>query len=161
MRTGTSRFPLELTPFVVEPGIYRTPIFDRIASPADSPRIASYGEAAGSAERVLGVFMPVISAPDAPGSEEDANALVRIIEMEQPDRPFRTVVSTPIQQLLEPITPRPRLCVRSLRNVPGDCAVSEKTCSSTSGGSIASSSSSTPAESEAIDRALAGLHTIA
>jgi NAD(P)-dependent dehydrogenase (short-subunit alcohol dehydrogenase family) len=97
----------ELLPFgidsiLVEPGIYRTPIFDRIASPADAERIASYGEAGGYADRVIGVFQSVISAPDAPGSEEVAEALVRLIEMEPAERPFRTVVSPPIRQLLEP-----------------------------------------------------------
>ncbi len=97
----------ELLPFgidsvLVEPGIYRTPIFDRIASPADTHRIASYGDAADYAERVRGVFMSVISAPDAPGSEEVAEVLVQIIEMDPAKRPFRTVVSPPIQQLLEP-----------------------------------------------------------
>jgi NAD(P)-dependent dehydrogenase (short-subunit alcohol dehydrogenase family) len=97
----------ELLPFgvdsvLVEPGIYRTPIFDRIASPADTERVASYGDAGGYADRVIGVFQSAISAPDAPGSEEVADALVRLIEMDPADRPFRTVVSPPIQQLLEP-----------------------------------------------------------
>lgn len=97
----------ELGPFgidsvLVEPGIYRTPIFDHIAAPADAARVASYGDAAGYADRVLGVFTSAISAPGAPGSEEVAEALVRLIEMEPAERPFRTVVSPGIQQLLEP-----------------------------------------------------------
>lgn len=97
----------ELGPFgidsvLVEPGIYRTPIFDRIASPADAERVASYGDAAGCADRVRGVFASVIGAPGAPGSEEVAEALVRLIEMEPAERPFRTVVSAGIQQLLDP-----------------------------------------------------------
>ncbi len=97
----------ELLPFgidsvLVEPGIYRTPIFDRIAHPADTQRIASYGDASGSADRVHGVFMSAINAPDAPGSEEVAEALVRLIEMDPAERPFRTIVSPSIQQLLGP-----------------------------------------------------------
>lgn len=95
-------FPFGIDSVVVEPGIYRTPIFDRIAAPVDSERVASYGDAATYAERVRGVFMSVISARDAPGTEEVADALVRIVEMEPSERPFRTVVSLPIQQLLEP-----------------------------------------------------------
>ena len=87
---------------IVEPGIYRTPIFDRIATPADTERVASYGDSAGYADRVLGVFTAAISAPGAPGSEEVAEALVRLIEMEGSERPFRTIVSPGIQQLLEP-----------------------------------------------------------
>lgn len=97
----------ELLPFgidsiLVEPGIYRTPIFDRIAMPADAARIASYGSNAEFAERVRGVFTAAISAPDNPGSEEVAEALVRLIEMDAAARPFRTVVSAPIEALLKP-----------------------------------------------------------
>ena len=95
----------ELLPFgidsvLVEPGIYRTPIFDRIVAPADEARLASYGPVADFAERVRGTFIGAINAPGAPGSEEVAEALVRLVEMDAADRPFRTVVSPPIQQLL-------------------------------------------------------------
>ena len=95
----------ELLPFgidsvLVEPGIYRTPIFDRIMPPADEVRLASYGPLAEFAERVHGTFMGAINAPGAPGSEEVAEALVRLVEMDAADRPFRTVVSPPIEQLL-------------------------------------------------------------
>jgi NAD(P)-dependent dehydrogenase (short-subunit alcohol dehydrogenase family) len=100
-------YRFELSPFgvesvLVEPGIYRTPIFDKVMQPADAQRIADYGEAGEYADRVLGVFQSAISAPDAPGSEEVAEAFVRLIEMEAGSRPFRTVVSAPIQQLLDP-----------------------------------------------------------
>jgi NAD(P)-dependent dehydrogenase (short-subunit alcohol dehydrogenase family) len=97
----------ELLPFgidsvLVEPGMYRTPIFDRLQPPADVGRVADYGINGQYAERVLAVFRAAISAPDAPGSEEVADALVQLVEMEPRQRPFRTVVSPPIQQLLEP-----------------------------------------------------------
>jgi NAD(P)-dependent dehydrogenase (short-subunit alcohol dehydrogenase family) len=97
----------ELQPFgidsvLVEPGIYRTAIFDRLVRPADTNRLADYGPAAEYADRVLGVFHAVMGAPDAPGSQEVAEALVRLVEMPVAERPFRTVVSPPIQQLLEP-----------------------------------------------------------
>jgi NAD(P)-dependent dehydrogenase (short-subunit alcohol dehydrogenase family) len=96
----------ELHPFgidsvIVEPGIYRTPIFDRLAGPADRDRVAAYGKT-DFAERVLGVFQFVTGAPDNPGSTEVADALVRLIEMDVRERPFRTVVSAAIQPLLEP-----------------------------------------------------------
>ena len=96
----------ELRPFgidsvVVEPGIYKTPIFDRLAAPADRDRVAAYGKT-DFAERVLGVFQFVSGAPDNPGSTEVADALVRLAEMNATERPFRTVVSAAIQPLLEP-----------------------------------------------------------
>ena len=100
-------FRFELSPFgidsvLVEPGIYRTPLFDHIIAPADAERVASYGDAAEYADRVRGVFMSAINAPGAPGSEEVAQALVRLVEMDASERPFRTVVSAPIEQLLAP-----------------------------------------------------------
>jgi NAD(P)-dependent dehydrogenase (short-subunit alcohol dehydrogenase family) len=100
-------YRFELGPFgiesvLVEPGIYRTPIFDRLVDPADAACLASYGKAAAYVDSVLGTFKAAIGAPDAPGSEEVAEAFVRLVEMAPADRPFRTVVSAPIQQLLEP-----------------------------------------------------------
>lgn len=100
-------FRFELLPFgidsvIVEPGIYRTAIFDRLMLPDDTDRVASYGSAAEYAERVRGVFRSTISAPGAPGSEEVAEALVRLVEMEPGERPFRTVVSEPIVPLIAP-----------------------------------------------------------
>jgi NAD(P)-dependent dehydrogenase (short-subunit alcohol dehydrogenase family) len=95
----------ELLPFgidsiLVEPGIYRTPIFDRIVLPADSDRLASYGDNAEAVERVRAVFLGAAAAPENPGSAEVAEALVRLVEMEPSERPFRTLVSESMQQLL-------------------------------------------------------------
>jgi len=100
-------YRFELLPFgidsvLVEPGIYRTPIFDRLVFPADGTCLASYGKAAAYADDVLGTFKAVINAPDAPGSDEVAETFVRLVEMATSERPFRTVVSPPIRQLLEP-----------------------------------------------------------
>jgi NAD(P)-dependent dehydrogenase (short-subunit alcohol dehydrogenase family) len=98
-------YRFELNPFgiesvLVEPGIYRTPIFDRIFKPEDQERLAAYGPAAEFAERVHGVFQTAISAPDAPGSEEVAEAYVRLVEMPAGQRPFRTIVNQHLQELL-------------------------------------------------------------
>ena len=95
----------ELQPFgidsvIVEPGIYRTAIFDDFGTPADAARLADYGAAAEYADRVLGVFKSAISAPDNPGSTEVGEALVRLVEMPAAERPFRTPVSPAMQQLL-------------------------------------------------------------
>lgn len=96
----------ELLPFginsvIVEPGIYRTPIFDRLAAPADRERAEEYS-AHDFAARVQGVFQMVSGASDNPGTLEVVNALVGLIEMNDADRPFRTVVSDAIRPLLEP-----------------------------------------------------------
>ena len=97
----------ELLPFgvdsiLVEPGVYRTGIHDRWIRPADAARMAEYGSTADFAQRVDGVFQAIVGAPDAPGSGEVVDALVSLIDMAPEQRPFRTVVSAPIQQLLGP-----------------------------------------------------------
>ena len=94
----------ELLPFginsvIVEPGIYKTAIFDKLVAPADGERVAEY-RAYDFAERVSAVFRAASGAPDNPGATEVGEALVRLIEMDDAERPFRTVVSLPIQQLL-------------------------------------------------------------
>ena len=128
-------YRFELSPFsiesvLVEPGIYRTPIFDRLLEPADTERVADYGAASVYAERVLGVFHSAISAPDAAGSEEVAEAFVRLVEMEPGSRPFRTVVSTPIEQLLTPYNDAAeqlRPIVAQIFNVPELAGVPKST----------------------------------
>jgi NAD(P)-dependent dehydrogenase (short-subunit alcohol dehydrogenase family) len=100
-------YRFELLPFgidsvIVEPGIYRTPIFDKLQQPADTQRTADYAKEGEFVGRVEGVFQAAISAPGAPGSEEVAEYLVKLVEMEPGRRPFRTVVSSAIQPWLEP-----------------------------------------------------------
>lgn len=99
-------YRFELLPFgidsvLVEPGIYKTPIFDKVAEPADRARAADY-DSLTFAARVREVFSVVSGAPDNPGTAEVCDALVNLIEMDTTQRPFRTVVSPAIQQLLEP-----------------------------------------------------------
>jgi NAD(P)-dependent dehydrogenase (short-subunit alcohol dehydrogenase family) len=100
-------YRFELTPFgiesiLVEPGIYRTAIFDKLAAPADTQRVADYGPQGEFADRILGTFVAALNAPGAPGSEEVAEAFVRLVEMDAGTRPFRTVVSASVEQLLGP-----------------------------------------------------------
>ena len=64
--------------------------------------MAEYGSVADFAHRVEGVFQAIVGAPDAPGSGEVVDALVALIDMPPSQRPFRTVVSAPIEQLLGP-----------------------------------------------------------
>ena len=92
--------PLGIDSVLVEPGIYNTPIFDRLVSAADGDCEASYGTAATFVENVRATFRAVTSAPDAPGSDDVAEAFVRLVEMPLAERPFRTVVSAPMAQLL-------------------------------------------------------------
>jgi NAD(P)-dependent dehydrogenase (short-subunit alcohol dehydrogenase family) len=100
-------YRFELTPFgiesiLVEPGIYRTAIFDRLVAPADAQRVADYGAQGDFADRVLGTYVAALNEPGAPGSEEVAETFVRLVEMDAGTRPFRTVVPAATEQLLGP-----------------------------------------------------------
>lgn len=100
-------YRFELAPFgidsvVVEPGIFKTPIFGKVFPPADQDRVADYGEAAASAGRVQGAFAKTISAPDAPAGEAVVDLFLRLIETPAGERPLRNLVGVAtegIQQL--------------------------------------------------------------
>ncbi len=96
----------ELQPFgvesvLVEPGIYATPSHDKMIAPADVDRLAEYGEAAEYVDRVRSVFRAAIGAPDAPDVADVADVFVRLVEAAPGERPFRTALPAPIEQLLE------------------------------------------------------------
>jgi NAD(P)-dependent dehydrogenase (short-subunit alcohol dehydrogenase family) len=98
-------YRFELLPFgidsvLVEPGIYNTPIFDRLMFPADRARLADYGEKAEFAERVHGVFKGAISAPETSEGAEVVAEVLRLIDTPMGERPLRTPVSPMVQQLL-------------------------------------------------------------
>jgi NAD(P)-dependent dehydrogenase (short-subunit alcohol dehydrogenase family) len=92
--------PLGIDSVLVEPGIFRTGIHDRMMPPADLARVAAYGAAGNYVDRVLGVFQAATAAPDAPGSEALTPILLRLAEMPVGSRPFRTVAPAPMEQLL-------------------------------------------------------------
>jgi NAD(P)-dependent dehydrogenase (short-subunit alcohol dehydrogenase family) len=116
----------ELSPFgidsvLIEPGIYNTGIFDRIVLPADSDRVDSYGLNADYAERVRNTFLGVVQTPGAAGTEDVAEAIVGLVEMNASERPFRTVVPPPIAELfaqLNPVCDGLRPVVARIFNVP-------------------------------------------
>ena len=87
---------------LVEPGIYRTPIFERALAPADTGRCDAFGPHGGYVSTVREVFASTMGDPSNPGSAEVADAIVALVEMRPKARPFRTIVSAPLAQLLGP-----------------------------------------------------------
>lgn len=85
--------PFGIDSVVVEPGIFRTPIFDRLFTPADSERVAECAPLEEYLLKVQGVFDAAVSAPDAPDPQMVADVFLRLIETPPGQRPFRTVVS--------------------------------------------------------------------
>lgn len=87
---------------LVEPGVHRTPILEKLLAPADQNRVAEYGSTAEAIARVQGVLEDASSAPETPGPEGVVEAFVRLIETPAGERPFRTVPTAAIEPLLEP-----------------------------------------------------------
>lgn len=119
MRYELSQFGIDSV--LIEPGIYNTPIFDRIIEPDDAHCVASYGPNADFADRVRGTFFGVAHAPGAAGSEDVAEAIVHLVETSASERPFRTVVPPPIAELfgqLNPVCEGLRPAVAHIFNVP-------------------------------------------
>lgn len=87
---------------VVEPGIHRTPILEKLLAPADQNRVAEYGSTADAIERVKGVFEGASTAPETPGPEGVVETFVQLIETPAGKRPFRTVPTVSLQPLLQP-----------------------------------------------------------
>ena len=119
-------YRFELSPFgidsvLVEPGIHRTPILERFITPADQARVADYGSAAEYAARIRNVFDTANQSPETPGTDEVVEAFVRLIEMPNGQRPFRTVPTPALQPLLEPYNAAAadvRQVVAQIFNVP-------------------------------------------
>jgi NAD(P)-dependent dehydrogenase (short-subunit alcohol dehydrogenase family) len=95
--------PWGIESVLVEPGIYRTPIFEDAVKPTDLQRLEQYGPTAAYVEQVRGVFAAAMADPANPGALEVADAIARLIEMPAGARPFRTIVGAPIQPLLGPL----------------------------------------------------------
>lgn len=97
----------ELAPFgidsvVVEPGIHRTPLLEKILPPADQDRVGEYGSTADAIKKVKNVFEAANRTAETPGPEGVVEAFVRLIETPSGERPLRTVPTAALQPLLEP-----------------------------------------------------------
>jgi NAD(P)-dependent dehydrogenase (short-subunit alcohol dehydrogenase family) len=93
--------PLGIDSCIVEPGIFRTAIFGKIFPPADTSRVAEYGEAADLSKRVYETFRRAYASADARNPEEVGTAIVKLIETPLGQRPLRTTVGLPIDRLAD------------------------------------------------------------
>ena len=89
-------YRFELAPFgidcvVVEPGVFNTPIFGKVFSPADETRVEDYG-AENHQGRVMDAFASFLTDPALPPVSLVAEAFQRLIETPLGQRPFRTHV---------------------------------------------------------------------
>lgn len=90
--------PFDIDSVIVEPGAFRTPIFQKSLEPADSARTAEYS-AADYSVCVSRAFEQELSNSEATDPAEVAAAIVRLIETPAGQRPLRTLVGAGIQRI--------------------------------------------------------------
>ncbi|MBX9883885.1 MAG: SDR family oxidoreductase [Novosphingobium sp.] len=76
---------------IVQPGPFDSGLLPRSPSPSDQALVASYGNVAQIPEAMKAGFQQSYDGPDAPRSQDVADAIVALIAMEG-RRPLRTVV---------------------------------------------------------------------
>ena len=76
---------------IVEPGPYPSRLLPNSPAPEDVQRLAGYGELAGLRDRFVRHFEEFFSSPEAPDTQEVANAILRLVHMPPGTRPIRTV----------------------------------------------------------------------
>ena len=77
---------------VVEPGGFGTDFWAKLEPAGDRERANGYGAFAELPQKLYGGMGDMLNGPDAPDSQDVARAVLRLIEMEVGQRPFRTVV---------------------------------------------------------------------
>jgi len=76
---------------VVEPGPYPSQLLPNSPAPEDRDRLAGYGDLANLREKFVAHFSQLFASPEAPDTQEVANAILRLTELPPGTRPMRTV----------------------------------------------------------------------
>jgi len=92
--------PLGVDSIIVEPGPSPTGVIGRLVPPADTDRMASYGDALKIAEQLNAGFEGMLSGPNAPNPQLVADAISKLIDTPVGQRPLRTIVDP----LMGPVT---------------------------------------------------------
>jgi NAD(P)-dependent dehydrogenase (short-subunit alcohol dehydrogenase family) len=97
-------YRFELAPFgvdsvIVEPGAFRTPIFQKSMQPADTARVAEYA-GANFRSRIDEAFERSLQDAEATDPAEVVGAIVRLIETLPGQRPLRTLVGAGVQPMM-------------------------------------------------------------
>lgn len=76
---------------LVEPGPFGTQLLANSPGPLDGDRAAGYGQLANVRELFVGQFESFFASDQAPDPQENAAAILKLIEMPSGQRPLRTV----------------------------------------------------------------------
>jgi NAD(P)-dependent dehydrogenase (short-subunit alcohol dehydrogenase family) len=95
--------PLGIDAIIVEPGAFPTELGAKIGLPADEQILNAYGELANAPQKMSESLEKLFSGPDAPNPQGVADAVKRLIDMSQGERPLRTVVDPLTGQFTEAV----------------------------------------------------------
>jgi NAD(P)-dependent dehydrogenase (short-subunit alcohol dehydrogenase family) len=76
---------------IVEPGPYPSQLLANSPAPADVERLAGYGDLSCLRGRFVAHFSEFFSSPEAPDTQEVADAVLRLVQLPPGTRPLRTV----------------------------------------------------------------------
>jgi len=79
---------------LVQPSAYPTPMYSSVSNPADTDRVAEYGEIGEIPAAMFGHFMEMFESADAPNPHDIAEAISGLVDTPLGTRPARTVVGT-------------------------------------------------------------------
>ncbi len=92
-------YPLGIDSVIVEPGAFRTAIFDNALRPSDATRADEY-KGSDFTEKINARFAATLeSSQESP--QDVADVIVRLIETPFGERPFRTLVGAGVKRALE------------------------------------------------------------
>ncbi len=84
--------PLGIQSVLIEPGAYGTEIFNKIVQPSDPARAESYGELASAPQKMFESMGEMLQGDQAPDPQLIADAVKKLVDMPDGQRPLRTVV---------------------------------------------------------------------
>lgn len=93
----TENYRLELSQFgisthLIEPGGFPTTFMERLLTPTDTAREAYYNEVHPTPEEFGEAFGQALAAHPEKNPQDVADALLNLVNTEQAQRPFRTLV---------------------------------------------------------------------
>jgi NAD(P)-dependent dehydrogenase (short-subunit alcohol dehydrogenase family) len=77
---------------LVQPSAYPTPMYENVQMPADTDRVAAYGDVGEIPGAMFKHFMTTFQAADAPNPHDVAEAIAKLVAQPKGSRPARTVV---------------------------------------------------------------------
>lgn len=76
---------------IVEPGPYPSQLLANSPGPADTERVAGYGQLSALRDQFVAHFAELFHSEKAPRTQDVADAILRLIELPAGERPMRTV----------------------------------------------------------------------